>query len=335
MRKRSSDEELEEAAEEELSGRKERKARRKLRRKQRRQRKGLRSKQKLNKHRRRAKASRPVRSKGNGGGRSPRRSGRTPAAMPRHRQMPQQDESLQTLPTEPETWNDEESDWEEEADWEDEGEWEDEGDDWEDDFDDLEEEYLEGTYTELGRAIEVGRLSRGDARAIFRRVQDRIRTKREKIRDNVAQRRTRRAPTPTTPTPPSGDGWGPVAMLNRNLRIQAGNGHRAAVMSLRPGLYLVADVKEQAVLPTTEGGVGAVLPLLMAKGAANALRNVVQNTRERRQGRRRLWDRERNNPVLNPPSQPHLAPSSPPLLLAGPVAGNIGECCEWTRSEDW
>ena len=274
MQQRASDEEFEEAAEEDLAGRKERKARRKLRRKQRSQRKGLRSKQKLNKHRRRAKASRPGRSKGNNGGRSPRRSGRTSPAMPRHQQMPQQDENLQTLPTEPQTWTDDASDWEDEADWEDEGVWEDEG--WEDDFDELEEEYLEGTYAELGRAIEVGRLSRGDARAIFRRVQDRIRAKRQKVRDNINRRQGNRQPAPT-PATPANDGWGPVASLNRNLRIQAGNGHRAAVMTLRPGLYLVADVKEQAVLPATEGGVGAVLPLLMAKGAANALRNVVQN----------------------------------------------------------
>ncbi len=294
---------------EDLSGREERQARRKLRQKQRGQRRGLRSQQKLNKHRRNAKTSRSGQSTDSRGGRS---TGRPERIHPGRASAP---EAIEELPVADEWADDTEAEWEDEADG-----WEDEADEWDEDLDELEEEYLEGTYAELGAAIDVGRLSRGDARRIFSRVKQNIAKKRQNL-----QARRQRQPAPTTPA----GSWGPVAQLNSNIRIQAGNGHRAAVMELRPGLYLVADVKDQAVLPATAGGFGAVLPMLMAKGAATALRRVVQKRREN--GGRRLWDRERNNPVLNPPSQPHLSPE--PLLLAGPVE-NIGECCCWVRPED-
>lgn len=328
------DEELED--EEELAGRKERRARRKLRKKQRGQRRGLRSKQKLQKLRRRSKSSRPGKRGGRRGGQSTRRPGRTSSRSrsPDRSNMPSANldqplnspEELDELPVE--EWEDAEVEWDDtEDDWEDAAdEWE---DDAEDDWDELEEEYLEGTYAELGAAIETGRIRRGDARRIFANVKANIRRKRQQLQ----VRRNRQ----TSSAPSRDDGWGPVAKLTSNIRIQAGNGHRAAVMELRPGLYIVADVKDQATLPSAEGGIAGVLPALMARGAANALQTIVQNRRAQREaggGRRRLWDRQRNNPVLNPPTQPHLSPMSQPLLLAGPVATDIGECCCWTRKED-
>lgn len=324
------DEDLEEV-EEELAGRKERLARRKLRKKQRGQRRGLRSQQKLTRLRRKAKTSRPGRSKGSRGGRSGGRPGRThPGLASRGAQAAlNAPDAIEELPVADEWENEAQDEWDDTADeWDDTADaWEDEADEdldeWDDDLDELEEEYLEGTYAELGAAIELGRIRRGDARRIFSKVKANIAKKRQRLQ-------ARRRHQPAAPSAPAGT-WGPVASLNSNIRIQAGNGHRAAVMELRPGLYLVADVKDQAVLPSAEGGIAGVLPALMAKGAANALRTVIQKRRESG-GRRRLWDRERNNPVLNPPSHPGLSPQ--PLQLAGPVATDIGECCCWVRKED-
>jgi hypothetical protein len=304
---------------EDLAGRAERQARRKMRRKQKSARKTLRSRQKLDRLQQKA---------GGGSLRSGRRGDRRggqPSARPGRFPSNNQSFSTSQQPAELEPVEQYDDAEYEDADYED-GDFED-GEEY-DDFDALEEEMLEGTYAELGAAIDVGRISRGDARRIFQRVKQKIQTKREQIQ---ARRQPNSQPAPSAA--PSGGGWGPVAKLNQNIRIQAGNGHRAAVMELRPGLYLVADVRDQAVLPATEGGIGAVLPMLMAKGAANAIQRVVQKRRE--SGKPRLWNRhERNNPVLNPPQQPHLSPSSPPLLLAGPVAENIGCNCEWVREED-
>ena len=120
---------------------------------------------------------------------------------------------------------------------------------------------------------------------------------------------------PTTPPSPTADAWGPVSRLGSNIRIQAGNGHRAAILPLRPGLWIVADVAEQSVLPTTEGGFGMapILPGLML----NAVRSVVQNRRERRAARQ----------GASPYQATAVAPGSP-LTLAG-LAG-----CTWCTTED-
>jgi len=72
-------------------------------------------------------------------------------------------------------------------------------------------------------------------------------------------------------------GWGPSVRMGHNLRIQAANGHRAAVIDLKPGLYLVAEVPEQATRP--EFGVLPLLAPMMltaAKGAIDAGTQAAQ-----------------------------------------------------------
>lgn len=56
--------------------------------------------------------------------------------------------------------------------------------------------------------------------------------------------------------------WSRAVRMSRNLRIQAARGVRAAVMELRPGLYLVAEMPEEAV-PTGFGFVPLLAPLML------------------------------------------------------------------------
>jgi hypothetical protein len=81
----------------------------------------------------------------------------------------------------------------------------------------------------------------------------------------------REAPEPTlkpvAATRP--DPWGPAVRMGRHLRVQAEVGHRAAVIELRPGLFLVAEVPEQVARP--EFGVVPLLAPLLVKAASDAL----------------------------------------------------------------
>jgi len=71
-------------------------------------------------------------------------------------------------------------------------------------------------------------------------------------------------------------GWSPPILLGDRLRIQAIDGYRAAVITLRPGLYLVSEVKSESL----EFGLASLLlPLLshqMAKVAERALQRHGQ-----------------------------------------------------------
>jgi hypothetical protein len=57
--------------------------------------------------------------------------------------------------------------------------------------------------------------------------------------------------------------------MSRSLRIQAAQGVRAAVMELRPGLYLVAEMPEEAV--QSEFGFVPLLAPLMLRSARRAM----------------------------------------------------------------
>ena len=59
-------------------------------------------------------------------------------------------------------------------------------------------------------------------------------------------------------------GWGPDVEAGSNLRVRARKGFRAAVVEVKPGLYVVAEVPERAV----EFGFG---PLLLAPALAKTL----------------------------------------------------------------
>lgn len=57
-------------------------------------------------------------------------------------------------------------------------------------------------------------------------------------------------------------GWGPQSRLGEHLRLSAEEGYRAAVIVLRPGLYLVAEVDEAATRPQL-GFVPLLAPLIV------------------------------------------------------------------------
>ena len=65
------------------------------------------------------------------------------------------------------------------------------------------------------------------------------------------------------------DEWGPTVRMGRNLRIQAARGHRAAVVDLRPGLDLVAEIPE--AVTRTEFGLAPLLAPLIVTAAKKAL----------------------------------------------------------------
>ena len=68
--------------------------------------------------------------------------------------------------------------------------------------------------------------------------------------------------------------WSPPAKLGRNMRLQASQGHRAAVIELKPGLFLVAELPERVA--RSEFGVAAVLAPLVVKAASKAIQRRQQ-----------------------------------------------------------
>lgn len=121
---------------------------------------------------------------------------------------------------------------------------------------------------------------------------------------------------PAAARPPTGDGaWGPSVRMGRKLRIQAAVGHRAAVIDLKPGLYLVAELPE--AVTRTEFGVAPLLAPLMLTAARRAM---DEPPRERRGPLASLFRRRRQEPIryvqVQPVAQP---PASAPLALPGPV----------------
>ena len=66
--------------------------------------------------------------------------------------------------------------------------------------------------------------------------------------------------------------WSAAIPMGPRLRLQAHRGHRAAVMELRPGLFLVAEVPEEATRP--EMGMAPMLAPMMAAAAREALEGV-------------------------------------------------------------
>ncbi len=63
--------------------------------------------------------------------------------------------------------------------------------------------------------------------------------------------------------------WGPFVAVGPKVRIQAQRGTRAAVIALRPGLYLVAELPEQVA--RSEFGAIPLLAPLMVNAARRAL----------------------------------------------------------------
>lgn len=96
--------------------------------------------------------------------------------------------------------------------------------------------------------------------------------------------------------------WGKPAKLGQHLQVRARDGFRAAIVEVKPGLYVVAEVPQSAV----EFGFG---PLLLAPALVKTLAKAFRKNRHAPEA-----------PQI-PPSVPvpQLPPTPPPLALPGPT----------------
>jgi len=149
----------------------------------------------------------------------------------------------------------------------------------------------------------------------------------QRMRQAIA---TRRAAVPA-PTADAG-AWGPAVRMGHKLRIQAAAGHRAAVIDLKPGLYLVAELPD--AVARTEFGIAPILAPLMITAARNAIDDGQARPPEQRRGLAALFQRRADQgrpfrlfrarardaaPAPAAPVAPAPAPAAP-LALPGPVA---------------
>ena len=99
--------------------------------------------------------------------------------------------------------------------------------------------------------------------------------------------------------------WSPAVALGPNLKMKARKGFRAAVVEVKPGLFVVAEVPERSV----EFGLG---PLLLAPALVKTLGRAFRR-RQAGQGQPGVQQQQ-------PPSQPAALPAPPPrAALPGPV----------------
>lgn len=114
--------------------------------------------------------------------------------------------------------------------------------------------------------------------------------------------------------------WGAPIDVSPRVRVQAKGGHRAAVMELQPGLYLVSEFPEES-----EFGVLPVIATLMARSAARALTESPTDPQ-----RRPLLDLLRREPHAQPAPATALVPVQAPLPALGTPAPNVG----WIHPDD-
>ncbi len=149
------------------------------------------------------------------------------------------------------------------------------------------------------------------------------------------RRRPRSAPVARVAQPAA---WGPLTRMGRNTRVQAAQGFRAAVIELKPGLFLVAELPEAVTRP--EFGFAPLLAPLMMNAAKGAIDTGVQTAQGRgplaslfrpRQAARRpvraVRVRRAEAQAAAAPAAPAAPPALPgpvaaPLALPGPVAGD-------------
>ncbi len=292
----------------------ERRARRKARRKERRQR---RAKRKLSRLRRRRtklreKAGLPRKPQGRGGGRKAARgAGRAAAsAAPGAASMMDQgwdEPSLEPAPmdfTDPMDQGSMDQGGVIDAEWSEVDSFPED-----DQADELEEE-MEG----IGAFQPLRALGKG-----VRNAGQRLRARGQTLRANAQARRAARQGLVATRAQA---GWGPQVRMGRHLRIQAALGHRAAVIDLKPGLYLVAEIPE--AVSRTEFGIAPLLAPLMMRAAKKAIDQPEDGQQRRRGPLAALFRRRQqgNQPVRLFRAREAQAEAQPgaPKALPGPVA---------------
>ena len=118
------------------------------------------------------------------------------------------------------------------------------------------------------------------------------------------------------------DPWGPAVRMGRNLRVQAAVGHRAAVIELKPGLFLVAEMPESALRP--EFGFLPLLAPMIIRAASNTIGPMVEHARETRAAREAqpggAPPQHGHQPFRLFAARPREQAHAVPLALPGPVA---------------
>jgi hypothetical protein len=132
------------------------------------------------------------------------------------------------------------------------------------------------------------------------------------VRRAVAPKRARTAPGVDAAS------WGPAVKMGTNLRIQSAAGHRAAVIQLRPGLHLVAEIPEAAT--RTEFGLAPLLAPMMVNAARSAL---DEPPRERRGPLSALFRRRQDAPLRYVEVQQQPAPAPAVPALPGPAPSTM------------
>ena len=132
------------------------------------------------------------------------------------------------------------------------------------------------------------------------------------VRRAVAPNRARTAPGVDAAS------WGPAVKMGTNLRIQSAAGHRAAVIQLRPGLHLVAEIPEAAT--RTEFGLAPLLAPMMVNAARSAL---DEPPRERRGPLSALFRRRQDAPLRYVEVQQQPAPAPAVPALPGPAPSTM------------
>ncbi len=124
--------------------------------------------------------------------------------------------------------------------------------------------------------------------------------------------------------PPQPASWSPPARMGRHMRIQARAGYRAAIVELKPGLYMVAEVPEQATRP--EFGLAPLLAPMMMKAATRVMtRRQAQAQQPQAQPQAAQPQRPgllallRHPPTQQAQAQP-IPVQQPVAQLPGPVA---------------
>ncbi|MFH1464553.1 MAG: hypothetical protein ABIO70_09205, partial [Pseudomonadota bacterium] len=74
--------------------------------------------------------------------------------------------------------------------------------------------------------------------------------------------------------------WSPLVKMGPHFRIQASQGYRAAVIEVKPGLFLVAELPEQVA--RSEFGIAPVLAPMVVNAARRALQRRKQTPQEQR-----------------------------------------------------